>query len=64
MKKQFFLANKKQDYAVLNFEHYTPEFNRKNNWKSVNKLTLNGDPLKIRFVRDVKNQNYNQLNVM
>ena len=61
--KTILLANKNQDYTVLNFEHFSPEFNRKNNWKSVNKLTLNR-PLKIRFIRDVQNPNYNQLNIM
>ena len=39
--KTILIANKNQDYNVLNFEHFAPEHNRKNNWKSVNKLTLN-----------------------
>jgi len=61
--KTIFLKNENQDYAVVNFEHYSPEFNRKNNWKSVNKLSLNR-PLKIRFIRDIQDPNYNQLNIM
>ena len=62
-KKSITIAEKNQDYLVLNYKHHSPEFNRKNNWKSVNKLALNR-PLQIRFIRDVENPNFNQLNIM
>ena len=43
--------------------HLSPEFNRKNNWKSVENTILN-KPLQIRIFRDIQNPDFNQLNIM
>ena len=55
--------NTKADKFVLNYKHESPEFNRKNNWKSVGNTILN-KPLQIRIFRDIQDPDFNQLNIM
>ncbi len=57
------LPKSSSKHWALNYRHQTPEFNRKNNWKSMDSYGIN-KPLQIRFLRDYQNPNYNQLNIM
>ena len=61
--KTFSISNTNPDQLVLNYQHQTPEFNIKNNWKSIGTQALN-KPLQLRFLRDYQNPNFNQLNIM
>lgn len=61
--KIFSISNTNPDQLVLNYQHQTPEFNIKNNWKSIGTQALN-KPLQLRFIRDYQNPNFNQLNIM
>ncbi|WP_456377539.1 aminopeptidase [Lutibacter sp.] len=47
------------DKLSLNYESYLPEYNLRNNWKSVKKKILNR-PLQLKFLKDIENPYYNQ----
>ncbi|REG99549.1 hypothetical protein C8P67_104168 [Flavobacterium aquicola] len=51
---------KKIDKLVLNYNNEVPEFNLRNNWKSLNAFSLNR-PLKMTFFEDLEDPHYSQL---
>ncbi|MGB0186664.1 MAG: metalloprotease [Flavobacteriaceae bacterium] len=53
-KQKFSMANNGADQLVLNYDHSAPEFNRRNNWKRIDKTGLFNKPLQLRFLRDVE----------
>ena len=52
------------DRLVLNLDNSLPEFNRRNNYKSLSKSIFNGKPLQFRLIKDVEDPQYNQLFLM
>ena len=45
---------------VINYKNEVPEFNLRNNWRSLSSLGLNR-PVKFTFFKDLENPNYNQI---
>ena len=60
-KKDFVVANNLADKYVLNYDQKVPEFNVKNNWKSVKGSTLFNRPFKLRLIKDYVSPYNNQL---
>ncbi|WP_349293634.1 aminopeptidase [Flavobacterium marginilacus] len=58
--KQITLERKSIDKLALNYKNEVPEFNLRNNWKSLNALSLNR-PLKMTFFQDLEDPHYSQL---
>ena len=55
------VANNGADQLVLNYNHTAPEFNRRNNWKRIDKTGLFNKPLQLRFLRDVEDPSKTQI---
>jgi hypothetical protein len=51
---------KNSDKLVLNYENEVPEYNLRNNWKSLNPFSLNR-PLKMTFFQDLEDPHHSQL---
>ena len=49
------------DKIVLNYNNEVPEFNRRNNWKSLKSFTISNKPIKFNFLKDLENPKYNQI---
>ncbi len=49
------------DKLVINYNAEVPEFNLRNNWKSLKGFLFNHRPLKFNFLKDLENPNYNQV---
>ena len=60
-KKQFVIPNNLADKLVLNYDKKVPEFNLRNNWKSITGNSLTEKPLQLRFFKDVESARDNQL---
>ena len=60
-KKDFVVANNLADKYVLNYDQKVPEFNVKNNWKSVKGSALFNRPFKLRLIKDYVSPYNNQL---
>jgi hypothetical protein len=58
--KELTFERKKIDHLALNYENEVPEFNLRNNWKSLHKFSLNR-PLKMTFFEDLEDPHYSQL---
>ena len=59
--KTFVIANNSADKLVLNYDEKVPEFNLKNNWKSVNGSDLFNRPFQFRLIKDYTSPFNNQL---
>ncbi len=46
---------------VLNYENTIPEFNLRDNWKSLKGFFFNNKPLQFRLFQDIEDPNYNQV---
>lgn len=46
---------------VLNYKNEVPEFNLRNNWKSLKNFHVNNRPLKFVFFKDLEDPYYNQI---
>ena len=44
--------------------HFTPEFNRRNNWKNLDQGSLFNKPLQLRFLRDVEDPAKSQIYII
>lgn len=55
------VARQDADRLALNFNNEIPEFNRRNNWKRLDKFFPNNKPLKFTFFQDIEDPNYNQI---
>jgi len=49
------------DKIVINYKNEAPEFNLRNNWRSLNGFRLNNRPIKFNFMKDLEDPNYNQI---
>lgn len=49
------------DKLALNYDEVIPEFNRRNNFKSLGGFLSNNKPLQFRLFKDVEDPNYNQV---
>ncbi|MDB4108382.1 metalloprotease [Flavobacteriaceae bacterium] len=59
--KRFSIPNNQEDRLILNFEQKIPEFNFRNNFKSLSQKSVFNKPFQIRLFKDVEAPNYNQL---
>lgn len=51
----------KADKLVLNYKNEIPEYNSRNNWKSLKGFLGNNRPIKFKFIRDLEDSNANQI---
>ncbi|WP_395043127.1 aminopeptidase [Flavobacterium sp.] len=49
------------DKIVINYKNEVPEFNLRNNWKSLKPLKILNKPLKFNFMKDLEDPYYNQI---
>ncbi len=49
------------DKLVLNYTNEVPEYNLRNNWKSLKGFFFNNRPLKFNFMKDLEEPYYNQI---
>ena len=49
------------DRLVLNYDQKIPEFNQRDNWKTLNGFFASNKKLQFRFFRDAEDPNYNQI---
>ena len=49
------------DKIVINYKNIVPEFNQRNNWKSLKPFRLSNRPIKFSLFKDLENPNYNQI---
>lgn len=49
------------DKLVINYKNEVPEFNQRNNWKSLKTFFLTNKPIKFNFMKDLEDPNYNQI---
>jgi hypothetical protein len=49
------------DKIVLNFKNEVPEYNLRNNWKSLKRFYPNNRPVKFVFMKDLEDPYYNQI---
>jgi hypothetical protein len=52
---------KNADKIVLNYKNEVPEFNQRNNWKTLKNFSLSNKPIKFIFLKDLENPFYNQI---
>jgi len=57
----FTIPRANADRLVLNYNEEIPEYNRRNNFKRLNKFFPNNKPLKFTFFQDLENPGYNQV---
>ncbi len=53
-------ARNNADKIVINYDNEVPEYNQRNNWRSLKSITLNR-PIKFNFSKDLEDPNYNQI---
>ena len=49
------------DKIVLNYNNEIPEYNSRNNWKSLKSFFGNNRPIKFTFIKDLEDSNINQI---
>ncbi len=52
---------KNADKIVLNYDNEVPEYNQRNNWKSLKSLVITNRPIKFNFAKDLEDPYYNQI---
>lgn len=57
----FTVERKNADKIVLNYKNEVPEFNLRNNWKSLNGFAISNRPFKFAFMKDLEDPYYNQI---
>jgi hypothetical protein len=57
----FTLERKNADKIVLNYKNEVPEYNLRNNWKSLKSFFPNNRPIKFVFMKDLEDPYYNQV---
>jgi hypothetical protein len=55
------IPNNMEDRLVLNYDQKIPEFNQRDNWKSMNGFLSSNKKLKLQFLKDAENPYYNQI---
>lgn len=59
--KEFTIPRNGEDRLVLNYDHKIPEFNERDNWKSLNGFLSSNKKLKFQFLKDAENPYYEQI---
>jgi len=59
--KRITIPRNNADKLVLNYQNKIPEFNLRDNWKSLKGFFFNNKPLQFRVFQDVEDPNYNQV---
>ena len=49
------------DKIVINYKNVVPEYNQRNNWKSLKSFNVFNRPIKFNFMKDLEDPNYNQI---
>lgn len=57
----FTVERQNADKIVVNYENEVPEFNRRNNWKSLHSFLGNNRPYKFTLFKDLEDPNSNQI---
>jgi hypothetical protein len=57
----FTFERKEADKIVLNYKNEVPEYNLRNNWKSLKGFYPNNRPIKFAFLKDLEDPYYNQI---
>jgi hypothetical protein len=57
----FTVERKNADKIVLNYKNEVPEYNLRNNWKSLKGFFFNNRPFKFAFMKDLEDPYYNQI---
>ncbi|WP_233726872.1 gluzincin family metallopeptidase [Maribacter cobaltidurans] len=57
----FTVPNNQEDRLVLNYDQIIPEFNQRDNWKSLKGFLSSNKKLKFSFFKDSENPYYNQV---
>lgn len=57
----FTLPRKDAEKIVINYKNEVPEYNLRNNWKSLNRSFFNHRPIKFNFLRDLEDPYVNQI---
>jgi len=57
----FTVPRKDADKIVLNYKNEVPEYNLRNNWRSLKVFLGNDRPYKFAFLKDLEDPNYNQI---
>ena len=57
----FTIDRKNVDKIVLNYKNEVPEYNLRNNWKSLKGFYPNNRPIKFTFMKDLEDPYYNQI---
>lgn len=57
----FTIARLDADRLALNYNNEIPEYNRRNNWRRLDKFFPNDKPLKFTFFQDIEDPHYNQI---
>ena len=52
---------KDADKIVINYKNEVPEFNQRNNWRSLKPFSLTNKPIKFIFLKDLEDPFYNQI---
>lgn len=60
-KKTVTIPSDSIDRLVLNYDRIIPEFNQRDNWKSLNGFFANNKKLRLTFFKDAENPHYNQI---
>ena len=58
---QFNIPNNSEDKLVLNYDQKIPEFNQRDNWKSLKGFLSSNKKLKFQFFKDTEDPFYNQI---
>ncbi|MDQ8013261.1 MAG: aminopeptidase [Flavobacterium nitrogenifigens] len=53
-------SRKNADKIVINYDNEVPEYNQRNNWRSLKHVSLNR-PIKFNFAKDLEDPDYNQI---
>lgn len=59
--KSFTVPRNDEDRLVLNYDQTIPEFNQRDNWKSLNGFFSSNKKLKFQFFQDAEDPYYNQI---
>ncbi|RED23322.1 hypothetical protein BD847_2371 [Flavobacterium cutihirudinis] len=57
----YHFARKNADKLVINYDNEVPEYNQRNNWKSLKSLVITNRPIKFNFSKDLEDPYYNQI---
>ncbi|WP_223826561.1 metalloprotease [Flagellimonas sp. S3867] len=59
--RAFTIPRNGEDRLVLNYDQKIPEFNQRDNWKTLNGFFSSNKKLKFQFFKDTEDPNYNQV---